>query len=171
MEKDSGIKNWFALYVKSRHEAVTQTELEHRGINTFVPMVNKLRFWKDRKKYIDFPLFPSYVFVQIHANPEEYLRVLRTRGAVRLVGFEEGRPSSIPCEEIESLRILLTSGEDLDVFPHLKEGERVGIKEGPLKGAEGILVRKESRCEFVVNVGLLGRCVAVKVLGEYLDAA
>ncbi len=168
---DANRLNWYALYVKSRHEFTTLSELNRKGVGAYVPAIRKMRQWKDRAKYVEFPLFPGYVFVQILPNPEEFLRALRTRGAVRLLSFESARPVSIPDEEIESLRILLDSDEEINIFPHIKEGERVRIKGGPLKGAEGLLNRKENQYEFIVNIELLGRSIAVRVFGDYLEAA
>jgi transcriptional antiterminator NusG len=162
---------WFALYVRSRHEFTTQSELNNKGICAYVPAIKKMRQWSDRKKNVIFPLFPGYVFVQIIPNPEEYLRALRTRGAVKLLSYQPEKPASIPDEEIESLRILLNSGQEINIFPHLKEGERVRIKGGPLRGAEGLLDSKENQYEFIVNIELLGRSVTVKVFGDYLEVA
>ena len=48
-----GGMNWYALYVKSRHEFVAERELSRKSVETFLPVVNKLRRWKDRDKWIN----------------------------------------------------------------------------------------------------------------------
>ncbi|MEW6001497.1 MAG: UpxY family transcription antiterminator [Nitrospirota bacterium] len=163
--------DWFALYVKSRHEFSTDGELRKKGIETFLPSVKKLRQWKDRRKLIDFPLFPGYLFVHILPNPEEVINVLKTRGAVNFVTAKPGHPTAVPTEEIDSLRLLIDSGKDLDVYPHLKEGTWVRVKRGPIKGAEGILYKKEDRYTFLVNINLLGRSVGVKIFADDVENA
>ena len=155
--------HWYALYVKSRHEFVTERELTRKGVEAFLPSVRLLRQWRDRKKWVDFPVFPGYLFVHIEPTPEKMLRVLRTIGAVRLLSSSPGCPVPVPDEEIESLKILLQSGRQIDVYPHLKEGMQVRIKRGVLNGAVGTLVRKEEDYMIFVNVRLLGRSVGVKV--------
>jgi len=141
-------QNYYALYVKSRHEFVTQSELVRKGTNTFLPSVKILRQWKDRNKFVDFPLFPGYLFVYINAKPEEYLNVLRTKGAVRLISTEIDGPTPVPTEEINSLKLIIASEQNFDIYPHLKEGTIVRIKRGPLKGAVGIIRNKADQYVF-----------------------
>jgi transcriptional antiterminator NusG len=163
--------NWYALYVKSRHEFATQGDLNRKGVETFLPSVKRLRRWKDRKKFVDFPLFPGYLFVHIRPRPEDMLTVLRAVGAVTLISREPGRPESVSPEEIHSLKVMVESGQPLDVHPHLKEGERVRVRSGPFKSAEGVLARKEDHYVFLVNIELLGRSLGVRVYPDDLEAA
>ncbi|MDA8086395.1 MAG: UpxY family transcription antiterminator [Nitrospiraceae bacterium] len=162
--------NWFALYVKSRHEFVTRKEIEKKGIETFLPQVKKLRRWTDRNQFVDFPLFPGYIFVRTFPNPENFVSVLKARGAVSLVSAVAGHPAPVDDEEISSLRIMVGSGEKLDLTPHLSEGERVRIKGGPLKGAQGVLSKKEDQYVFSVNVELLGRSLCARVYSDDVEA-
>ncbi len=54
---------WYAIHTRSRHEKQVDLFLSERGIETFLPLVHTLSRWKDRKKYVDLPLFPGYMFV------------------------------------------------------------------------------------------------------------
>ena len=154
---------WFVLYVKSRHEFVTNGKLEEKGIETFLPSVKKWSHWKYRKKLIDFPLFPGYLFVHIYPNPEIFINILRTRGAVTFIYSDPGRPSPVTPEEINSLKRLIEAGEEIDVYPHLRVGTMVKVSRGPLEGAEGILEKKGEQFIFLVNIKRLGRSVGVKI--------
>lgn len=160
---------WFALYVKSRHESVARDDLMRKGIETFLPQIRKLRRWSDRVRFVDFPLFPGYVFVRTEPSPEHFVNVLKTRGAVTLVSALPGQPAPVPDEEILSLKIAVESGRQLDVMPSLKEGDRVRIKGGPLKGAEGVLARKEGQYIFFINVELLGRSLGVQIYSDDVE--
>ena len=164
------MKNWYVLYVKSRHEFVANDELMKKDIATFLPSVRRLREWKDRKKWVDFPLFPGYLFVHIQPRPESMLSVLKTRGAVNILSAEPGHPSPVSPDEITSLQLLIESGRDIDIYPHLKEGTRVRVKRGPLQGAEGTLESKEDQYMFLVNVELLGRSIGVKMYADDIEA-
>jgi len=163
------VLNWYALYIKSRHEFVTNSELTKKGIETFLPVVRKRRQWKDRKKQIDFPLFPGYLFVHIKPRPEDFLTVMKARGTVTLLSAEPGCPTAIPSVEITSLRLLVESGKPIDIYPHLREGTRVIVRKGPLEGAEGTLKTKDDHCMFLVNVELLGRSIGVKIHAEDIE--
>ena len=160
--------NWYAIYVKSKHEFVANEELGKKGIESYLPRIKKLRQWKDRKKLVEFPLFPGYLFVRVNPNPSDFVRVLKARGVVSLVSAEAGCPVAVSNEEIDSLKIIVESGSDIDIYPHLKAGTRVCIKRGALKGAVGSIVRKESEYLFLVNIEILGRCIGVKVYADDL---
>ena len=163
--------NWYALYVKSRHEFVTQGELSRKQITTFLPSVKKTRQWKDRKKFIQFPLFPGYVFVYIQAKPDEFTNVLKTRGAVHLLSTETGYPTPVSSEEINSLKLILESGQAIDIYPNLKKGTSVRVKRGPLAGAEGIISNKVDQYIFVVNIDMLGRSIGVRISADDIESA
>jgi transcription antitermination factor NusG len=163
--------NWYAVYVKSRHEFVVSGELQRKGIETFLPSVAKLNQWKDRKKRVDVPLFPGYLFVSIAPDPEDFLRVLKTRGAVTFISLEPGAPTPVAPEEIRALKILLDVGEKIDVYPHLKQGARVRVKNGVFRGAEGVLARKEDHHVLLVSIKILGRSIGVKIYADDVEAA
>ena len=164
------MQNWYAINVKSRHEFVAQGELSRKKIDTFLPTVNRTRQWKDRKKHVDFPVFPGYLFVWLPSLQEAFLSVLRTRGVVTLLSSQPGCPTPIPDDEIRSLILLLQSKQDFDIYPHLKAGTPVRITRGPLQGAMGILEKKEDGHMFIVSVDLLGRSVGVKIYAEDIEA-
>lgn len=163
--------NWYALYVRSRHEFIAESELRRKGLEAYLPAIKKLRQWKDRKKYIELPLFPGYIFVYAQPNPEQYLNILKTRGVVNIVSSEAGRPTPVAPEEINSLRMLIESGEEIDIYPHLKEGSRVRVKRGSLKGAEGVLEKRDEKYMLMINIDILGRSVSVKIYADDVEAA
>lgn len=142
-----------------------------KGIETFLPSVKRLRHWKDRKKLVDFPLFPGYLFVSMNASPEAYINVLKTRGAVYLISTEAGYPTPVAPEEINSLRLIIESGQELDIYPHLKESTLVRVKRGPLQGAEGMIENNLGQYIFLVNINLLGRSIGVKIHAEDMYSA
>jgi transcription termination/antitermination protein NusG len=161
---------WFALYVKSRHEFVTDGELVRKGFQTFLPSIARQQHWKDRKKHVLFPLFPGYLFVSASPENDSFAAVLKTRGAVRLISSGTGRPTPVPDAEIDSLRLMIQSGKDFDIYPNLKEGMPVRVTKGPLRGAEGLLSSKENQSFFLVNVNLLGRSAAVRVQADCVES-
>ncbi len=163
--------NWYALWVRSRSEFATSHELSRKGIENYVPAATKVRQWADRRKKVDFPLFPGYVFVHIPPKADEFQNVVKTRGSVCLVCLEPGRPASVPPQEIESLKVMMQSGNQLDIFPAIKEGTTVRVKRGPLFGAIGILEKRENQNMFLVNIEILGRSVGTRIYAEDIEQA
>jgi len=162
--------NWYAIYVKSRHEFVVSNELQRKGIETFLPATTKLNQWKDRKKRVEFPLFPGYLFVSIAPEPQEFMRVVKTRGTLRFISLEPGYPTPVAPEEIRALKIVMEKGEQVDIYPHLKQGSRVRVKSGVFQGTEGVLAKKEDQQLLLVNIEVLGRSVGVKIYADDIEA-
>lgn len=151
--------NWYALYTAPRHEKLVADQINKQGIACFLPLYRSVRRWKDRRKELALVLFPGYVFVQMALANR--VRVLQLPGAVRLVGFN-GQPAALPEDEIENLRIRLSSG-NIEPHPYLSVGRRVRVRSGPLQGLEGIIVRTKERCRIVLSIHLIMRSVAVEV--------
>ncbi len=83
----------------------------------------------------------------------------------------QGNPTPVIPEEINSLKLIVESGQDFDIFPHLKEGTRVRVIRGPLRTAEGVLQKKQDNYMFVVNIEILGRSVGVKIYANDIEKA
>jgi transcription antitermination factor NusG len=150
---------WFALQTRSRHEKIVRQELVTRNIEQFLPTVKRLSQWKDRKKEIEFPLFPGYCFARF--SLDNRLAVLQSPGVVHIVGAL--RPEPIPDAEIESLRLVMTNRTRYEVYPYLKEGALVEVTGGPLQGVKGVLVRHARPYRLILSITLIQRAVAVEV--------
>ncbi len=153
---------WYALYTRSRFEKKLLTELSDRSIDVFLPMREVLSRWKDRKKRIWVPLFPGYIFVHQLDTPENRYRVLNIPGAVRFVGIE-GHAEPVPEEQLDAVRRFLESSIAIDPYPYLQVGKRVEVIAGPLKGIQGILVKKKGRFRFILQVDLIRQAVSVEI--------
>jgi transcription antitermination factor NusG len=151
---------WFAIWTRSRHEKLVRDQLQQKHVEVFLPTINKWSRWKDRKKQIEWPLFPGYCFARF--DVQDRLPILKCEGVVTIVGTE-GQPSPIPPVEIDSIRQLIDSELAFDPCPLIKEGMMVEVKAGPLKGVVGRLVRKGSHARLVLSVDLIGQAVSVEV--------
>ena len=151
---------WFALWTRSRHEQVVREQLAQKHIEVFLPTVTKWSRWKDRKKRIDWPLFPGYCFARF--NPLDRLQILKCTGVVSIISFE-GEPAPIPEIEISGIRQLVESDLAFDPCPMIREGMMVEVVHGPLKGVVGRLIRKNEKARLVLSVDLIGQAVSVEV--------
>jgi len=151
---------WFAVWTRSRHEQVVKTQLDEKRVTAFLPTISRWSRWKDRKKKIDVPLFPGYVFARF--DPVERLGVLKCSGVVSIVSFN-GEPAPVPDHEIEDIRTLVESTLPYDPCPTIKTGSRVEVVHGPLKGVVGRLTRKGTQSRLVLSVDLIGQAVSVQV--------
>lgn len=153
--------HWFAIWTRSRHEQLVRQQLEQRKVDAFLPTVTRWSRWKDRRKKVDWPLFPGYCFARF--DPADSLTILKCTGVVSIVSFE-GKPAPIPAVELDSIRVLVGSELQYDPCPLLHEGELVEVTHGPLKGVVGRLLRKDThKARLVLSVDLIGQAVSVDV--------
>ena len=154
---------WYAVHVRSRHEFQVTDRLTMKGLETFLPTVERQRKWKDRKKMIAFPLFPGYIFVHTTRESNNLLSVLKVKGVVRMLCTLPGQPDTIPEDQIAALQKLVENKEALDPYPYLNEGQMVRITKGPLSGIEGILVKKLDKHLLILSVDVLKQGVALTI--------
>ena len=154
-------EQWYAVWTRSRHEQVVREQLERKKIAAFLPTITRWSRWKDRKKKIDWPLFPGYCFARF--DPDESLAILKCTGVVNIVSVE-GKPAAIPEYELDSIRLLVGSDLQFDPCPMIREGTMVEVIHGPLRGVIGRLLRKDApRARLVLSVDLIGQAVSVEV--------
>lgn len=152
--------HWYAAHTNSRHEKLVAQHLEGSQIDYFLPLYKSLRRWKDRRKEVELPLFPGYVFVRIALRHR--MQLLKLPGVVQLVSFG-GRPAPLPDAEIEALREGLGKRLAVEPHPYLSVGKKVRVRSGALAGMEGILVRRKEKFRVVLSIHLIQRSVAVEV--------
>jgi transcriptional antiterminator NusG len=151
---------WYAIWTRSRHEQVVRDQLTQKGYEAFLPTITRWSRWKDRKKKIDWPLFPGYCFARFEIHGR--LPILKCAGVVNIVSFD-GEFAPIPKREIDSIRQLVESDLQYDPCPLIREGMMVEVVHGPLKGVTGRLVRKGTHARLVLAVDLIGQAVSVDV--------
>ncbi len=156
----NGSLAWYAIRTRSRHEKLVHEQLVSRGVDSFLPTIDRRRRWKDRWKTVSFPLFPGYCFARF--AHQDRLEVLTAVGAVQILGIN-GRAIPVPEHEIEAVRQLVTSTLPLDPHPYLKEGMEVEVVRGPLAGVRGILIRKGARARLVVAIHLIQQAASVEM--------
>jgi transcription antitermination factor NusG len=152
--------SWFAVWTRSRHEHVVRQQIERKQFEAFLPTITRWSRWKDRKKKIDWPLFPGYCFARF--SEEDSLAILKCVGVVNIVSVQ-GKPAPIPQHEIDGIRRLLESDLQYDPCPMIHEGTMVEVTHGSLKGVVGRLVRKGAHARLILAVDLIGQGVSVEV--------
>jgi transcription antitermination factor NusG len=152
---------WFAIWTRSRHEQVVREQLDQKHVEAFLPTITRWSRWKDRRKKVDWPLFPGYCFARF--DPADALPILKCTGVVNIVSFE-GKPAAIKDYELDSIRLLVASELQFDPCPMIHEGMMVEVVNGPLRGVVGRLLRKDApKARLVLSVDLIGQAVSVEV--------
>jgi transcription antitermination factor NusG len=157
--------SWYAGYTKCNHERVVHKILHDKGINTFLPEIIVPSRRKNRKILIKRPLFRNYLFIELDELRENGVRGFRTPELARVCG--NGRPTPIPDDDINSIKIFVSSDRNLYPLPFLHIGARVQVMSGPLTGAIGILVKEDrKKRRLSVSVELMGQSVVVSLFDD-----
>jgi transcription antitermination factor NusG len=151
---------WYAVYTWAHHEKRVAEQMGQRQIRGFLPVYRSFHRWKDRRKEIDLALFPSYVFV--HLALKDRVRVLEIPGVVHIVSAR-GKPTPLADCEIESFQRGVEGCVRMEPHPFLQVGRRVRVRNGPMTGLDGILVRRKDGLRLVVSIEILMRAVAVEI--------
>jgi transcription antitermination factor NusG len=152
--------HWYAVYTNANHEKRVARQLEQRSIEHLLPLYDSVRLWKDRRVRLQMPLFPGYVFVRFALR--DRVQVLQTPSVAHLVSFS-GHPAPLPEEEIQAIQSCLNHGCQVEPHPYLQAGRRARVRSGPLRGMEGIILRRKNRTRFVLSFDLIMRSVAVEI--------
>ena len=160
--------NWYAIHTRPRHEKWIAQQLQEKRVNTFLPLLQQIHQWSDRRRKVEIPLFSCYAFVRIAQTTEERLKVLKTPGVLGFVGSDrQGTP--IPDDQVENLRTAMREKIPCALHPFVSAGKRVRIWGGSLDGVEGILVRQGQKQSLVVSVQLLRRSISIRLEGYHIE--
>jgi transcription antitermination factor NusG len=150
-------RRWYALYTTPRSEKQVHQRLQLAGIEVFLPIHSAPRKWSDRIKYVETPLFSSYIFVR---TSELQLRsLLKVNGVVRIV-FHAGAPAVIRDREINAIRDFLEKAREKELMYEI--GQELLIACGPLKDISG-KIKKINKTQLILHLEQLGCTVAVKI--------
>jgi transcription antitermination factor NusG len=163
--------SWYAIWTHSHCEHLVRQQLVAKGFHPFLPEVQT---WSKRlglMRLIRTPMFPGYLFVRDAMDRKRYLALLQVRGLVRILENGWDKLTPIPDDEIDAIQRIVRA--DVPVLPcvHLRQGDRVRVREGALMGLEGIFLQdKLNKGRLVVSVTMLGRSVAVEVECTSIEA-
>jgi len=159
-----GNSKWYALYTKSRFEKKLSSEFTKAGYNIFLPTQNIMKQWSDRKKWVEVPLFKSYIFVLIEKQID-FSKVLNFNGAVSFVQFSK-KPEPIKEDDINLIRKIVQYGNFniLEEYPEkLNIGEEVSISGGSFKDLTGELLRYKGEIKVLVKINAIDKNIIIDI--------
>ncbi|MBU3744987.1 MAG: UpxY family transcription antiterminator, partial [Sediminibacterium sp.] len=143
---------WKLVYCASRQEKKVSAYLAQRDIEYYLPLVKSLRFWKDRKKWVEMPLFNGYLFVR----PTEIQRdvVLTLPGVVKYIRYN-GKDALVPAEQVQLIQRLIEKGYQMERYDgdeDLERGDIAEVLDGVFRGQEVEVFHNTEREESFIIV-------------------
>jgi transcriptional antiterminator RfaH len=163
-------KGWYLIYTRPRHEKKIHTRLTEISINSYLPLRKKLHQWHDRRKYIDEPLFPSYLFTYLN-DLQDYFKAIDNDGCLYYV--KTGKDVATVNESvINNIKLLVNGAQELEVSDsRFQAGHKLVIGKGPLTGLSCEVVQYKDKEKLLVRVDLLQRNLILDLPKEFLIPA
>lgn len=158
---------WYAIHTRPRHEKRVSHQLQEKGFITYLPVLNEVHYWSDRRKSVDVPFFAGYCFVRMLESSTTRLPVLRTPGVIDFLG--KGLSGAIPDKQIEDIHTALAQGSACIRHPFLRVGQRVRVRGGALDGVEGILLDLRGNRSLVISVDSILQSLAICIEGYDIE--
>ncbi len=158
---------WYVMYTTSRAEKKVAERLVESGVEVFLPMVEVLRQWSDRKKKVQKALFNGYVFVKTDRN--NLWNCLQTPGAVKFVNFS-GVPATIRDEDVEMIQRLVATGVSIETDgSEISPGEKVKVIGGSLEDMVGECIEKGNKDYFLIRIPGIYQNILVSIPRKFLQ--
>ncbi|MFQ6614060.1 MAG: UpxY family transcription antiterminator [Fidelibacterota bacterium] len=156
---------WIAVYTKPRHEKKVKDEFDQREIENYLPLIRQKRRWSDRMKWVDMPVFRSYIFSRIELKNSLY--VLQTPGVHHIVKIG-GEIARVRDEQIQAVKIMLEGGDDPEAEDYFSVGDEAEVIGGPLRGLKGIVIRKASGDRLMIRIDAIQHALSVQIDRKFL---
>jgi transcription antitermination factor NusG len=161
---DPSTPRWTVLHTRSRQEKALAEVLAASGVECFLPLVRKVRYYGHRKRVVELPIFPSYLFLW---GPVEAAYPAIASG--RAVGMVRANDQARLDRELLHLRMALDGGAPLDPYPFLEQGRAVRVTAGPFRGIEGVVEDRRAPDRLILQIQTLGRATALEIDPSILE--
>jgi transcription antitermination factor NusG len=154
------LKNWIVVRSKPRSEKVAYAQLKEKEIEAYLPLLKERRKWSDRKKWVEFPLFSSYLFAKIEIKNSIF--VLQTNGVSSLVKFGE-EIAIVQDEVVNAIKLAIDGGYQLTPAEYFIAGNAVEVIEGPMRGVKGIVAQLKGKDRLVIKIDAIQQALSIDI--------
>jgi len=154
---------WYVLHTRARNEKATASDLCRLGIQHFLPLIRYRRTYGGKRRKVEIPLFPGYLFLcGDRADREAALRTNRVAQVLDVP--DQTRLTS----DLAQIYKVVTSEETVDFYPKLRRGARCRVVAGTLEGLEGVVIRRGGPWRVYVGVEFLGQSAELDIDPTFL---
>jgi transcription antitermination factor NusG len=160
--KDDG-RTWWLAHTRPRQEKAVARVLVASSMPYYLPCITKRTKVGSQVKPVQIPLFSGYIFVR--ATVETKWQILATNRVAQLIPVVD---QDRLWEDLRRVRAVLDLGKPVQPERKLEPGTVVTLRDGPLTGTTGTIIRSAGGFKFVVKVDFIQQGVSVVVDGEWL---
>ena len=162
------MKSWFVFYTYPKAEKFVCKQLVDDDFEVYLPLQEQISQWRDRKKKLQTPLFPNYIFVK--ADQARIYEVLKFPRIIRCLKFNN-KHSQLREDEIELIKKIENNYTNIILSDKLARGEKVTIRGGPLNGLKGIVEQSKNDCKIIINIDSISYSLKVSLSPNEIEYA
>jgi len=156
---------WWVAHTRSRNEKALAWFLHERAIAYFLPLRQSVRVRKGRRFQALVPLFGGYLFF---SGDEQQRHTALTSNRVAQVLAVVDQQGLV--QQLGQIQRALAHGRRLDPHPYMQRGTRCRVAAGPLRGMEGVVMRRKGLTKLILQVDVLGQAAALEIESDLLEA-
>jgi len=155
---------WFVAHVRPRCEKKLAEYCLREGYNCTLPLYRSVKKYQGKKVEFRKPLFPGYVFVKV--APEIAPKVRQNQHVANLLEPPDQEEFS---EQLSQILSALETELEIRLEPQIVEGQRVRIKQGPLRGLEGVVCKRLGALEIHLRLDFIAQSAAVRLDADMVE--
>lgn len=158
---------WYVMYTASRSEKKVADRLKENGFEVYLPLIEELRQWSDRKKKVQRAMFNGYVFVKTQRS--KLWECLQVPGAVKFVHFA-GEHAVVREEDLDIIKLVVETGVGVETDGSVIEpGEKVKVIAGPLQHMSGEVIERGNKDYFLIRIPGIYQNMLLSVPRKFLE--
>lgn len=155
-------KAWYLIYTKPNQEMVARQQLAQQGYATYLPMIMSTKRRNGRRRYVEEPFFPRYLFIHLDQTTDNWAPIRSTLGVSTLVRFGM-MPMSVSDEIIEAIKARENPQGLQQVEEEIRSGDNIRVLDGPMMGLEGVFIAKTGEQRVMLLLELMGKTTRVQM--------
>jgi len=150
---------WIAFYTLARREKDLMRKLEAAAVPFYAPLIRRrLHTAGGRVRHSYVPLFPGYVFAPVDDDQRREAQATNTVARWLSIGDER-----MLVDDLRAIKRLIDTERPLTPEARIEPGQLVRVRSGPLRGVEGIVVRRRGEQRLVVAVRFLNQGASIEL--------
>lgn len=164
--------DWYALFVETGSEDIVQQYLTFHFnkvvLSSLVPKRKLLERKSKATSYITKKLLPGYVLIHTNMEDDKYKTIVEIPRVIKILNYDSYY-SKISESEMSTILKLTNLAETIGFSKIYIEGSSIVVKDGPLKGMEGIIRKINKRkSRATVNINFMGNLKTIDLGIEVL---
>lgn len=156
--------NWYVVHTRPRCEKKLVEYCTRDRISTTLPCLRRVHKYRGKTVTFTSPLFPGYVFIQIHR--EQRQRVYQSDYVANLLEvFDQAQFEA----QLGSILRALDTELEVQLAPQITPGCQVRIKSGPLRGVVGWVEKRAGIVQVLLRLDFIGQAAAVTIDADELE--